>query len=148
MATGATELSQRHLKNPFPGINNKSDREKVESHFNNQSTNNPAQMQRSELYSHRQYDQMQRAADVPVFNSSRRHVGPTSTHHDRLDNMRKSYDYGGGPSSGPGKGTNTRKNSHIDSSAVEILKNNPKKTSNSPGSTWVLPTGSTGVIPR
>ena len=64
--------------------------------------------------------------------------------------MRKSYDYGGGPSSGPGGVTNSpRKNSHIYSSAVEILKNNPKKQPQYQASTdKTNPIGSTTQISR
>jgi len=43
--------------------------------------------------------------------------------------MRKSYDYGGPAQNGTGVNGSPRKNSHIYSSAVEILKNNPKKYS-------------------
>jgi hypothetical protein len=79
---------------------------------------------RSDLYTQRSNDPIKRGvADQIVYNSSRRHIGPP-TNQDRIDNMRKSYDYGG-----PANGVtgSPRKNSHIYSSAVEILKNNPKK---------------------
>lgn len=53
-----------------------------------------------------------------AFASSRRMM-PVSTSNERIEQVRKSYDYGGTHSDSP------RMANHIYSSAVEILKNNP-----------------------
>ena len=52
------------------------------------------------------------------YGSNRRQM-PTATSNDRIEQVRKSYDYSGH--------TSPRMANHIYSSAVEILKNNPKQ---------------------
>jgi hypothetical protein len=66
------------------------------------------------LHSHRLND-----SGKISFATSRRQM-PTTTSNDRMEQVRKSYDYGGAHTGSP------RLANHIYSSAVEILKNNPK----------------------